>query len=154
MEQFFKLFDKVNKYVCATTVVVMALMVFTNTVFRYIFSSSIVSTEEVCRFLFVWGTFLATITVWHENGHIAVSMLTDHLKGKFKKVFVFLSNFITIFAFVAMIIGCYEYMDMNSYYAQITGITYGVMIFPIMLSAIMCLLMTLHSMFNMLRDKD
>ena len=146
MNNFFNKLDTIIKYVSAFSLAIMVLMIFINTVLRYFVHSSIVSTEEVCRFLIVLATFFAIITVWHEKSHIALTTITDRLKGKSLIVFRFITNFLTIGAFISMAIGCYEYIGLNSYYAQITGVSYAFMILPVMISGIMCLLITISDM--------
>lgn len=146
MNSLLKYTNQIIKYVCATFLAIMVLMIFTNTVLRYFFNGSILSTEEVCRFLFVWGTFLAVITVWQEKGHIAVTTVTDKLKGKNLVYFKFICSFFTLFSFFAVVWGSYEYMQENSYYAQITGISYGFMIVPVLISGFVCLLITINDM--------
>ena len=124
----------------------MVILIFVNTVLRYFLHDSIVATEEICRFFFVWGTFLAIITVWHEKSHIAVTTITDRLHGKTLILFRFFTSFLTLFCFISLAYGCYEYIQENSYYAQITGISYGFMILPLAISGIVCLLITINDM--------
>ena len=146
MEKLFTTLNTVIKYICSVSLALMVLFIFANTVCRYFLDSSIIVTEEICRFFFVWGTFLAVITVWHEKGHIAVTTLTDLMNVKVKKWFTFCCNFMTLFAFISLIYGSYEYIMLNSYYAQITGISYAFMIIPVIISAAVCLLITIHDM--------
>ncbi|MCD8138703.1 MAG: TRAP transporter small permease subunit [Planctomycetaceae bacterium] len=46
-------------------------MGFANTMMRYLFSSGIIMGEELVRYLFVWATFLAVISVSCDHKHIA-----------------------------------------------------------------------------------
>lgn len=154
MDALIKKFDLLVKYICVVSITIMVLLIFVNTVMRYCINSSIVATEELCRFFFVWATFMAVIPVWRDKGHIAVTALTDHLHGKFKKWFAFFWSFLTLFALGALTYGSYEYILENSYYIQITGISYGFIILPVMLSAIACFIMTVNEMIKMLSGKD
>ena len=128
MDALIKKFDLLVKYICVVSITIMVLLIFVNTVMRYCINSSIVATEELCRFFFVWATFMAVIPVWREKGHIAVTALTDHLHGNFKKWFSFFWSFLILFALGALAYGSYEYIQENSYYIQITGISYGFII--------------------------
>lgn len=153
MEAFFKLFNKINRYFCFIALAVMVILTFLNTMMRYFLSDSILVTEEICRFLFVWATFMAVVTVWYEKGHICVTIIIDRLSLNFKAIWMFVFDFLTVFSFVAIILGSIKYILINSYYAQITGISYGLMIFPILLSSFFCLLMTIDSMFRFLMNR-
>ncbi len=153
MDGLIKKFDFLVKYICVASLTIMVLLIFVNTVMRYCINSSIVATEELCRFFFVWATFMAVIPVWREKGHIAVTALTDHLHGNFKKWFSFFWSFLILFALGALAYGSYEYIQENSYYIQITGISYGFIILPVMLSAIACFIMTVNEMLKMLTGK-
>ena len=153
MEAFCKLFNKANKYFCFVALAIMVTLTFLNTMMRYFFSDSILVTEEICRFLFVWATFMALVTVWYEKGHICVTILTDRFSPTFKARWTFVFDIVTIFSFAVIIVGSVKYMMINSYYAQISGITYGLMIFPVLLSSLLCLLMTADSMIRFLIGK-
>lgn len=146
MKSIFNTINLSIKYLSAISLASMVLLIFTNTVLRYFMHSSIVATEEICRFFFVWGTFLAIITVWHEKGHIAVTTITDRLHGKTLILFRFFTSFLTLFCFLSLAYGCFEYINENSYYAQITGISYAFMILPLAISGLICFLITINDM--------
>lgn len=153
MNALFAKIDNIIKYLCAAALAGMVLLIFINTVLRYFLNSSIVSTEEICRFLFVWATFLAIISVWHKHGHIAVTTITDRLHGKSLILFRFACSFLTLICFVSIVYGSYEYIGENSYYAQITGISYGFMILPVAISGAICLLITIEQMLQVITGK-
>lgn len=153
MQSLINKFNLLVKYICVVSLTIMVTLIFVNTVLRYFVHSSIVATEELCRFFFVWATFMAVISVWQEKGHICVTALTEHLHGSFKKWFVFVWSFLTLFALGALAYGSYKYIQINSYYIQITGISYGFIILPVMLSAIACFIMNINEMMKILSGK-
>jgi TRAP-type C4-dicarboxylate transport system permease small subunit len=76
------LINNIYRFLCLIMVVCLALMtmmVFTNTVLRYAFKASIISSEEISRFLFVWMIFLGGIVAMVDNLHIRVDLLTSRL---------------------------------------------------------------------------
>jgi TRAP-type C4-dicarboxylate transport system permease small subunit len=58
---------------------VMVLLVFGNVVLRYGFNSGITVSEEVSRWLFIWGTFLGAIVALRERGHLGIDMVVGRL---------------------------------------------------------------------------
>ncbi len=154
MDSLIKKFEALVKYICAISLTIMVLLIFVNTVMRYCISSSIVAAEELSRFFFVWATFMAVIPVWRSKGHIAVSAITDKIHGQLKRWWIFLFDFLSVFALGALTYGSYVYILRNSYYIQITGISYGFIILPVMLSAIACLIMTISDMIKLFLGKE
>jgi len=63
-------------YICdvllAVTIVVATLAV----VMRYVFNNSLIWSEEVCRFSFVWISLLSTGYAVNHGGHLMVDILT------------------------------------------------------------------------------
>ncbi|MEO3387939.1 TRAP transporter small permease [Mesorhizobium sp. CAU 1741] len=57
----------------------LLLLMGTQIVLRYFFSSSLIWAEEICRYLLIWASFLA-VTLAYERGEIAsVTILRDAL---------------------------------------------------------------------------
>ena len=64
----------------ATIVVVTAQVVW-----RYAFNNSLVWTEELSRYLFVWMTFQGAALAGKESSHIRVALLVDCLPAKLRR---------------------------------------------------------------------
>lgn len=116
---------------------VMSLMVFGNVVLRYLANSSITSSEELSRFLFVWLTFLATILAYYENQHIYVdfivkkfNMLTQHIIRIIVDILIIIcSLFITYGSYHLTLIGAQELSPVTLIpmsYVYISGVIGGV----------------------------
>lgn len=86
---------------------VMSVMVFANVVLRYAANSSITSSEEMSRFLFVWLTFLAAILAYQENQHICVDFLVNKLGSAWRKLCKIIVDL--------MILGCSIFMAYGSW---------------------------------------
>ena len=102
-----KIVDKTYWLMCATMVVfmaVMTIMVFVNTMLRYTTKSSIIASEEISRFLFVWCIFLGGIIALAENIHIKVDLLTSKLPKLVQKALHILV-YICIFG-ISIILAC------------------------------------------------
>jgi TRAP-type transport system small permease protein len=63
----------------ALALAAMVVMVFANVVLRYAFNSSITVSEELSRFLFVWLTFLGSVAVMRQGGHLGFDLVARML---------------------------------------------------------------------------
>lgn len=70
---------KATEVISVVIMCVMSLMVFINVVLRYSVNMSIVSSEELSRFLFVWLTFLSAVLAYQEKSHICVDYVVKRL---------------------------------------------------------------------------
>lgn len=93
---------------------IMSLMVFGNVVLRYLANSSITSSEELSRFLFVWLTFLAAILCYHENQHICVDFIIKKFNFITQKVCKLIVDF--------LILGCSIFFAYGSYLLTEIGV--------------------------------
>ncbi len=140
-----------NKYFCALLLASMVSIVFANTMLRYLFNSGIIMGEELVRFLFVWTTFLAVITVYYEHRHIAVTNLTDHLKPRTLALFSFIVNFLALFALGILFQGSVMYYNETTNMGQATGLPYKVMVIPVIIAAASCFLIVVGDMVKQWR---
>ncbi len=87
MNNLAQLTKKLIEVLCVVIMSVMSLMVFINVVLRYLANSSLTSSEELSRYLFVWLTFLAAILAYYENQHIAVDFIIKKAGAAVQKFF-------------------------------------------------------------------
>ena len=76
---------KAIEFLVALALAVMALLVFGNVVLRYGFNSGITLSEEVSRWLFIWGTFLGAVVALREHAHLGMDMVVGRLPAAGKK---------------------------------------------------------------------
>ena len=80
-----KLLGYIDSFIHWLSIIIMSFMLiltFTNVTGRYVFRKSIFFSEELARFLFVWVVFLGAAIIIKDKGHVAVTLLTDKLKGR------------------------------------------------------------------------
>jgi TRAP-type C4-dicarboxylate transport system permease small subunit len=70
IEGYFTLL-KVLAIICLVT---MVALVFGNVVLRYCFNDSILISEEISRWAFVWLTFIGAVVLLRERGHMGVDL--------------------------------------------------------------------------------
>ncbi len=105
----------------------MLILTFTNVTGRYLFKKSIFFSEELARFLFVWVVFLGAAIIIKDRGHVAVTLLTDKLRGR--KSGVVLEIIIGICGYIFLVIvfmgGIKLAGTMNIYSSAALGIPMG-----------------------------
>ena len=74
------------EFLIALGLAIMVVLVFGNVMLRYGFNSGITLSEEVSRWLFIWGTFLGAVVALREHGHLGVDMVVQKLPRAGKKV--------------------------------------------------------------------
>ena len=74
------------EYVIAAALAVMVVLVFGNVVMRYAFNSGITLSEELSRWLFIWGTFLGALVALRERAHLGVDMVVARLPAWGRKL--------------------------------------------------------------------
>ncbi len=152
MDRISQSLGHVYKYVCVAIIALMVIIVFLNTTLRYCFNSGIVETEEVLRYLFIWGTFLGITAVYKEKSHIAVTLLTDKFSARFAEQFSFFMNIIVLYALYVLILGSIQYMEASvTTLGQLTGLPFNCIIFASLFAGIAISLMVLREMWDQLR---
>ena len=102
--------------------VVLCVLVFVNVVLRYGFNSSLLLTEEVARYVFVWLTFLGSILAFARNGHIRVDSGLNLLGPKTRTVVELLADAVILVCCYLITKGSIELAQLNTMnYLPITG---------------------------------
>jgi TRAP-type transport system small permease protein len=78
--------SRLLEYVIAAALAVMVVLVFGNVVMRYAFNSGITVSEEVSRWLFIWGTFLGALVALRDRAHLGVDMVVGRLPAWGRKL--------------------------------------------------------------------
>jgi TRAP-type transport system small permease protein len=92
----------------------MVIMVFGNVVLRYGFNESIISSEELSRFLFIWITFLGAIVALRENQHLGLDTVVRLLPRAGKKACYALSNLLMLLCCTLMFYGTWRQHGINA----------------------------------------
>lgn len=68
-----------NRVIIFLMMAVMATLVFTNVITRYVFNFSIIWAEEVSQYLMIWIAYLGAGLAMREGRHVAIEMFQDRL---------------------------------------------------------------------------
>jgi TRAP-type C4-dicarboxylate transport system permease small subunit len=98
--------DQLARGVLFVLLAVMTVLVFLQVVLRYVFGHSIVWSEEVSRYAFVWASFMGASLASRWGIHVGVRILVDHLPKGAKRAIELTANiFILFFLCVAVYVG-------------------------------------------------
>lgn len=114
MKKINDLFFRLAELTLVIMLSAMVIMVFGNVVLRYGFNDSIISSEELSRFLFIWITFLGAIVAMRENAHLGLDTVVRKLGLRGKKVAFALSNLIMLGCCVLMFYGTFKQHGINA----------------------------------------
>jgi len=93
--------------------VTMVVLVFGNVVLRYGFNESILISEEVSRWAFVWLTFLGAVVVLRERGHMGVDMAIRLLPSRGERGCLIMSQLLMLFCSGLLVWGSWKQMQIN-----------------------------------------
>lgn len=114
MKKLNDLFFRGVEFLLVVMLSAMVIMVFGNVVLRYGFNDSIISSEELSRFLFIWITFLGAIVTLRENAHLGVDTVVRKLGMRGKKTAAILSNLMMIGCCALMFYGTLKQHTINA----------------------------------------
>lgn len=99
-----KLSYGLDRAMIGTVFLLVAAMVIVTTlqvVFR-VFFNALTWSEELSRYLLVWGTFFGATLAYKRGNHIAVTFVIDLLPGRVRTAFLILSYLLSMVFFVVI----------------------------------------------------
>ena len=114
MKKLTDLFFRLAELTLVIMLSAMVIMVFGNVVLRYGFNDSIISSEELSRFLFIWITFLGAIVAMRENAHLGLDSVVRKLGLRGKKIAFAVSNLMMLGCCVLMFYGTAKQHGINA----------------------------------------
>jgi TRAP-type C4-dicarboxylate transport system permease small subunit len=90
------------KWVLFLIVGTMTAVVLLGVLFRYVLVAPLPWSEELARYLMVWGASLGAAVAFRQGSHIAVTILVDRLQGLSGKIILKVSQII-VFIFMAIV---------------------------------------------------
>lgn len=151
MDRIITVLGTCNKYLCALFLASMVLIVFINTILRYLFNSGIIQAEELVRYMFVWATYLAIISVYYDNNHISVTTLTDRLSPKTLSMFSIGTNMAALYALGILTQGSVMYFFETTNIGQVTKIPYRFAVIAVVIAAASCFCIVIADTVNQWR---
>lgn len=113
--------EHLEEIFCLLVFVLMSLLTFVQVILRYIFNSSIVFSEELSRYLFVWLTFIGISYGVKKGSHLSVDVVFNRLKGPARIAVNVLAMALYIFFAVLMVVHSYKYFARVAATAQLAA---------------------------------
>jgi TRAP-type transport system small permease protein len=108
MNKIFKILTNISNIIIVFCLSTMSILVFTNVILRYIFSSGMTWAEELSRYLFVWLIFLGAIMALKQNAHMSVDIVTNAVSLKIRKVILLINNLLVLFVMWMILDGSWK----------------------------------------------
>lgn len=122
--------ERVLRWLMVLIIGAMALLVFLNVVLRYGFNSNLTITEEIGRYLFVWLTFLGSISAFIRNRHVRVDTFLLRMPAPMQRVVKILSDLAMLACCVLVFVGGWQLTKSNlANYLPVSDIPVAVLYF-------------------------
>ncbi|WP_462420589.1 TRAP transporter small permease [Salinicoccus sp. Marseille-QA3877] len=95
-----KIIIKFEDYVTIFCFTMMSVITLLAVIYRYIFSSPLIWSEELARYLMVWGVFIGISIVTRKNAQLALDLLDSFAPEKIK---TFMRGFFRIFLIISFL---------------------------------------------------
>lgn len=83
---FFKRIDQLENICLVAMFAIMVAAIFLQIIMRFVFNNSLVWSEELGKFIFVWISWLGISIGERKNEHIKITLITDKLPPLGKKI--------------------------------------------------------------------
>jgi TRAP-type C4-dicarboxylate transport system permease small subunit len=114
VERIANLYCKGLNVLTAIALLLMVVLVFGNVVLRYAFNSSVIVSEELSRWLFVWITFLGAVIALREHSHLGTDALVSRLSPRGKKICLVVGHFTMLYVCWLVFKGSLEQTRINA----------------------------------------
>ena len=151
LDRFIGGYCRILSWLSALALAVMVVLVFTNVVLRYAFSSGITVSEELSRWLFVWLTFLGAVVAMRDGAHLGSDTLVSRLPLAGKKMFFVLGHLLMLFVCWLLFKGSYEQTVINlSSSSAVMEVSMGIFYASGLVTAVLVALILVHNLWRLL----
>ena len=131
----------IGKWIVAAVLAAMVLMVFVNSVLRYVAHTNIVQFEELSRYLFVWTAFLGAIIGYVEGKHVGVDIVVNSLHGLPQLILRLIGQLLCLGASILILYGGVLYFKVTyKNPAPVTGLPFGFVAVSGIVLAVACII--------------
>lgn len=153
MEKLRNVLDRTLEALGSIVFIVMIIVVLYQVFMRTVMNNPNTITEELVRFCLIWLSMLASAYVVGKKGHLAVTILSDNLKGSSQKSLALIVQVLfLLFAAIVMVFGGWKAVGVTM--GQISpslGIPMGYVTLAVPVAGV---LMFVYSLLNLLqRDR-
>jgi TRAP-type C4-dicarboxylate transport system permease small subunit len=134
--------------VCALLMAAMVFLVFGNVVLRYFFSTGLLLSEELSRWMFVWMVFMGAVVVMRERGHMGTDMVVVRLPAWAQRLCLVVAQIVMLYITWLMLDGSWSQVVVNrETEAAVSGLSVGIFYFAGVLFALSTAVILLHQLW-------
>lgn len=143
------------EYLIAAALAAMVVLVFGNVVMRYLFNSGIMVSEELSRWLFLWGTFLGAVVALHERAHLGMDLVLDKLPAAARRGCLVLAHLGMLAIVIMLFRGAWEQVKINwDVTAPTTGWSMAIVHASAAVFALLAVLVLVNDLLRLLRGRE
>lgn len=150
----FRLIDDVLRFVMVAMLVVLIVTVAVNVVGRFVFNSSLATSDELSRFLFVWVIFLGAALAHLHGEHIAVDLVVARLPRAFARPVIVLQELLIGTVLVALLLSAQRVMSLSLGDSPLLGVPLNWVNASVPVCAVVMLLVTGYRLTGAFRTAD
>lgn len=94
--KFFRILNNIEGAIIVIMFAIMVATIFLQIIMRFAFNNSLVWSEELGKFIFVWISWLGISIGERKNEHIKITLVTDKLSPKLQKMFEVISYLVLL----------------------------------------------------------
>ncbi len=146
--------QRIEKAVSCSCVAVMAVLVFANVIARKVFNHSLAVSDEMSTYLFVLMSFMGAAIAARRGAHLGLSIVTDRLSDRAKKVVGFIMYLISaFFCLLILVFGVQMVMSQYSFGQETAAMQWPEWIYGsfVPIGAFFAMMAFLSGAFNYLR---
>ncbi len=113
MRRVISILNDVTDAVVISAFILMFLLIFTNVVLRFLFSSGLTFSDEIARYAFVWSTFLGAVIAMQANAHIGITGIRPYVPERFHPLLDALINSLKLIIALIVLVGSVEVLIAN-----------------------------------------
>lgn len=154
MPVLFRLIDDVLRFVMVALLVVLVGTVAVNVVGRFVFHSSLATSDELSRFLFIWVIFLGAALAHIHGEHIAVDLIVTRLPRAFKRPVIVVQELLIGVVLVALLVSAQRVMSLSLGDSPLLGVPLKWVNASVPVGAVVMMLITAYRLAGAFRTTN
>lgn len=145
---------RVLEGILAVLIAVLSCIVFINVILRYGFESSILSVDELSRYLFVWLTFIGAIVAFMDNAHVQVTLWWKNFRQRISVVSLLTHSLILLLCIALGWGSLQKALQDWSDHSPILGLPIGLMYIACLPTSVAIALIELRRLYHLITRND
>jgi TRAP-type C4-dicarboxylate transport system permease small subunit len=153
MRRIINFIDQITRKLLVFFFLALALGIFSNVLFRYVFSLPLLWTEEICTLLLVWIVFLGAADLQKKERHITIDTLYIRCSPRVRKTMEIAGQVLTMCILALLILSSVKAVKLQSRSTtMLLGMPVSVFGTAVLVSSVLMFLYTVLSLKKKLYD--